>query len=157
GIIFGMTWLPNSHHLIFSYAARPAPDSADLLAVSTDDGEIRRLTVLPKGQFLSCSVSSDGKRLVGALDETDWEVWKVPVGSDRVSNGKAAVKILDRAWEPMWTQVPRAGTLLFNSPATGIRNLWSLALTSGATPRQVTFFSTASITHAALSPDGARV
>src|SRR5262249_6487266 len=107
--------------------------------------------------FLSCSVSGDGKRLVGTLDETDWEVWKAPVGSDPVSNGKAAVRILDRAWEPMWTQVPRAGTLLFNSPATGIRNLWSLTLTSGGTPRQVTFFSSASITHAALSPDGTRV
>jgi eukaryotic-like serine/threonine-protein kinase len=157
GTIFCLAWLPGSQHLVFSYAARPSPDSADLLAVSTDDGEIRRLTVLPKGQFLSCSVSSDAKRLVGALDETDWEVWKVPLGSDPVSNGKAAVRILDRTWTPMWTQVPRAGTLLFNSPATGIRNLWSLTLTNGGRPRQVTFFSSVSIGHAALSPDGTRV
>jgi TolB protein len=47
--------------------------------------------------------------------------------------------------------------LLFNSPATGIRNLWIMPLVGAGVPRQITFLPRASISHAALSPDGARV
>ena len=72
--------------------------------------------------------TADGKRLVGTTEDQDWEVWKAPLGGDPKSNGEVAVRLLDHAWEPMWTQVPRAGMLLFNSPATGIRNLWIMPL-----------------------------
>lgn len=157
GSVFCVAWLPSSRHIVFAYNRRPAPDSADLLSVSIDAGEIRRMTLVPKGIFTSCSVSADGKRVVGTTEDTDWEIWKAPLGSDPNSNGKAAVRLLDHAWQPMWTQVPRAGMLLFNSPATGIRNLWIMPLVGAGAPRQITFFRGANITHAALSPDGARV
>src|SRR5436309_7362682 len=105
----------------------------------------------------SCSVSADGKRLVGTTEDQDWEIWKAPLGSDPKSNGEAAVRLLDHAWEPMWTQVPQAGMLLLNSPATGIRNLWITPLVGAVSPRQITFLPSANVSHAALSPDGARV
>jgi Tol biopolymer transport system component len=47
--------------------------------------------------------------------------------------------------------------LLFNSPATGIRNLWIMPLVGVSAPRQITFLPSANISHAALSPDGTRV
>jgi Tol biopolymer transport system component len=94
---------------------------------------------------------------VGTTDEQDWEIWKAPVGGDPKANAEAAARILDHAWQPMWTQVPRAGMLLFNSPATGIRNLWVMPLTGAGAPRQVTFFPAINVTHAALSADGTRV
>jgi len=94
---------------------------------------------------------------VGTTEDQDWEIWKAPLGSDPKSNGEAAVRLLDHAWEPMWTQVPQAGMLLFNSPATGIRNLWITPLVGAVSPRQITFLPSANVSHAALSPDGARV
>jgi tricorn protease len=145
GSIFCVAWLPSSRHIVFARQPRFGPDSADLLSVSIDAGEIRRLTLVPKGTFTSCTVSADGKRLVGTTDEQDWEIWKAPLGSDPRSNGKAAVRLLDHAWEPMWTQVPRAGMLLFNSPATGIRNLWIMPLAGAGAPRQITFLPNANI------------
>ena len=65
GSIFCVAWLPGSRHIVFAHNPRPNPDSADLLSVSIDAGEIRRLTLVPKGIFSSCSVSADGNRLVG--------------------------------------------------------------------------------------------
>jgi TolB protein len=91
------------------------------------------------------------------MDDTDFELWKAPLDGDAVSNGKAAVRILDRTWEPLWAQLPQAGRLLFSSPATGVRNLWIMPLGPNATPRQVTFVPSATITHSALSPDGSQV
>ena len=156
GSIFCVAWLPDSRRIVFAYN-RNTLDSADLFSVSLDAGEIRRLTLNPKGVFSSGSLSADGKRLVGTIEDADTDIWKVPLGSDPKSNGEAAVRLLDRAWVPMWTQVPRAGMLLFNSPATGIRNLWIMPLVGAGAPRQITFLPRASISHAALSPDGARV
>jgi serine/threonine protein kinase/Tol biopolymer transport system component len=157
GTIFCIAWLPSSRDIVFGYSARPSPDSADLLSVSMDGGEVRRLTLIPKGAFTSCSVSADGKRLVGTTEDQDWEIWKAPLRGDPKSNGEAAVRLLDHAWEPMWTQIPRAGMLLFNSPATGLRNLWIKPLVDTDAPRQITFLPSGNISHAALSPDGARV
>ena len=156
GFIFCIAWMPGSRDLVFSHSAL-SPDAADLLSISIDKGEISRLTLFPRGVFSACSVSADGKRLVGTIDEQDWEIWKAPVGSDPKSNAEAAVRLLGHAWQPMWTQVPPAGMLLFNSPATGIRNLWIMPLTGIGAPRQVTFFPAAHVSHAALSADGARV
>jgi Tol biopolymer transport system component len=102
-------------------------------------------------------VSTDGRRLLGTTEEQDWEILKAPLGSDPKANGESAVRLLDNTWEPMWTQVPASGTLLFNSPATGIRNLWVMPLTGAGEPRQMTFFPRITVNHAALSPDGARV
>jgi len=149
--------MPNSHDIVFAYNPAPAPDSADLLLVSTEGGEIHRLTLVPRGTFTSCSVSSDAKRLVGTTLDTESEIWKAPLSGDPKTNGKAAVRLLDHAWVPMWIQAPRAGMLLFNSPATGIRNLWTMPLAGAGAPRQITFFPKSRINHAALSPDGARV
>ena len=57
----------------------------------------------------------------------------------------------------MWTQIPRSGMLLFNSPATGARNLWVASLDHLTDARQITFLSGGPVTHAALSPDGTQV
>jgi Tol biopolymer transport system component len=111
GSIFCVAWLPDSRRIAFAYNRNPL-DSADLFSVSLDAGEIRRLTLNPKGLFSSCSLSADGKRLVGTIDDADADIWKVPLGSDPKSNGEAAVRLLGRAWAPMWTQVPRAGMML---------------------------------------------
>jgi serine/threonine protein kinase/Tol biopolymer transport system component len=156
GTIFCVGWLPSSRHIIFAYA-RPFYDSADLLSVSIASGEIRRLTLVRRGTFSSCSVSADGKRLVGTIEDQDWEIWKAPLGSDPKSNGNAAVRLLGHAWQPMWTQVSSSGLLLFNSPATGIRNLWTMSLAGGGAPRQITFLPSPNISHSALSPDGSHV
>jgi len=67
GSIFCAAWLPGGRRIIFAYNPSPAPDGADLLSVSVDGGEIRRLTLIPKGAFTSCNLSADGKRLVGQL------------------------------------------------------------------------------------------
>jgi Tol biopolymer transport system component len=156
GSIFCVGWLPGSQHIVFAYA-KPFYDSADLLSVSIASGEMRRLTLVRGGTFTSCSVSADGKRLVGTIEDQDWEIWRAPLGSDPKSNGNAAVRLLGHAWQPMWIQVPSAGMLLFNSPATGIRNLWTISLAAGGSPRQTTFLPRANISHAALSPDGSHV
>jgi len=156
GSIYCVAWLPDSRQLVFSHSVN-SPDAADLLSVSIETGEISRLTLFPRGVFSSCSVSADGKRLVGTTDEQDWEIWKAPLESGPKANAEAAVRLLDHAWQPMWTQVPRAGMLLFNSPATGIRNLWVMPLAGPGAPQQVTFFPATKVTHAALSPDGSRV
>jgi Tol biopolymer transport system component len=149
--------LPGSRHIVFAHTPGLSPNVADLLSVSIDANEMRRLTLMPKGVFTSCTVSADGKRLVGTTEEQDGEIWKAPLGSDPKSNGEAAVRLLDHAWVPLWTQVPRAGMLLFNSAATGIRNLWIMPLVGEGAPRQITFLPKASISHSALSPDGSRV
>src|SRR5262249_31287416 len=156
GTIFCIAWLPSSRNIVFAYA-KPFYDSADLLSVSIGSGEMRRVTLARGGTFTSCSVSADGKRLVGTTEEQQWEIWKAPLDSDPKSNANSAVRLRGPAWEPMWTQVPITGMLLFNSPATGIRNLWTMPLAGAGSPRQITFLPTANISHAALSPDGSRV
>jgi dipeptidyl aminopeptidase/acylaminoacyl peptidase len=58
----------------------------------------------------------------------------------------------------MWTFVSRDGrTLLFNSPLTGSRNLWTMPLDRSAPPRQITTTAGNAVTHSSLSPDGLRV
>src|ERR1051326_788070 len=148
GFIYCLAWIPNSRRVIFS--RQIASDSADLFSVSADAGDIRRLTLGAKGVITSCSVSADGKRLVGTSEEQDWEIWKAQLGTDAIKNGESAVRILDSAWQPMWMQIPRTGMLLFNSPATGIRNLWIMPLNSAREPRQITFFPKATTSHSAL-------
>jgi TolB protein len=50
-----------------------------------------------------------------------------------------------------------ASTLLFNSPATGVRNLWMLLLSGEASARQITFLPRGLVSYSALSPDGSQV
>ena len=157
GFVNCIAWLRDSRHVVYGFNPAPGPDAADLFSVSTDGRENSRLSLLPQGAFQACSISADGKRLLGSIENTDAEIWKAPLDGDPVANGKAAVRFLDRAWQPMWAQIPRVGMLLFNSPATGTRNLWISPLAGGGTPRQITFLPTSRISHSALSPDGSRV
>jgi serine/threonine protein kinase len=55
GTITCAAWLPDSRNIVFSNNPRPNPDSADLVFVSINSGDIRRLTLLPAGSFTSCS------------------------------------------------------------------------------------------------------
>ena len=85
-------------------------------------------------------------------------MWKVPLGTDPLANGRAAERVLDSSQDPMWTFVSRDGrTLLFNNATTGARNLWAMPLASSATPRQITALEGDNVMHSSLSPDGSRV
>jgi Tol biopolymer transport system component len=77
---------------------------------------------------------------------------------DPDANGRGGVRLLDNAQDPLWTFVTREGRiLLFNSPASGSRNLWTMPVNGGSRPRQITAVSGDAISHSSLSPDGLRV
>ena len=101
GFIFCVAWLPDSRHLVFrTPPSAPIPPTCSRYLLTRV--RFSRLTLFPRGVFTSCSVSADGKRLVGTTDEQDWEIWKAPLGSDPKANAEAAVRLLDHAWQPMW-------------------------------------------------------
>jgi Tol biopolymer transport system component len=55
----------------------------------------------------------------------------------------------------MWTFVSRGGeTVLFNSPASGSRNLWTMPADPAAPARQITTVPGDAISHSSLSRDG---
>ena len=70
----------------------------------------------------------------------------------------AAVRVIDGAQDPLWTFATRDGrTLLYNSPASGSRNLWMVGLDGSSKARQITAVAGDAIGHCSLSPDGTRV
>jgi Tol biopolymer transport system component len=154
---YSLEWAADSRSLVYSFDARPLGVNADIWIKPITGGPERRLTLNPRGSFRSVSISRDGKRLLGTVEDLDYEVWRVPVQADPISNAARATRILDAAWQPMWTQLGRTGILLFNSPATGERNLWLMPLDNSNGPRQITFLSGGQISHASLSPDGSQV
>ena len=154
-------WLPDNHHVVVSYVPDPSriPAVNDLAILNADDGSITRITATITDNFLSPSLSADGSRLVATSSGLLHEVWKVPLKSaDPDVNGKSAVRLMDGTQDPFWTFVSRDGhTLLYNSPASGSRNLWTMPLDDSSKARQVTALSGDAISHSALSPDGTRV
>jgi len=83
----------------------------------------------------------------------------VPLKSaDPDVNGAAAVRLIDSNHDPLWIFVTRDGhTLLYNSPASGTRNLWTMPLDGSSGARQITAVSGDAISHGSVSPDGTRV
>jgi Tol biopolymer transport system component len=153
-------WLPDDRHLAISYAAYSrAQVKNDLAILDIEDSSIARVTATIAEGYSAPSVSSDGSRLIATAESRLREVWKVPAkGIDPDANGRGAVRLIESAFDPLWTFVTRDGqTLLFNSPASGIRNLWIMALDGASKPRQITSEGHDAITHSALSPDGKRV
>ena len=152
-------WLPDNRHLVVSYLPSSrvlAP--VELGLVDIQDGSIARLTTTVADGFIDPSVSADGSRLIATSIRPLSEVWKVPLGPDPDANGRAAVRLLDGATDPSWIFVSRDGrTLLFNSPATGSRNLWTMPVDRSAPPRQITTVPGDAVTHSSLSPDGTHV
>jgi Tol biopolymer transport system component len=152
-------WLPDNRHLVISYtpvARQQAP--GDLGILDTQDGSIVRLTTTVGDGLYAPSISADGSRLVATRLHYQQEIWKVPLGSDADANGRAAVRLIDESVGPLWTFVSRDGrTMLFNSPASGSRNLWIAPVDPGAPMRQITTVPGDAISHSSLSPDGARV
>jgi Tol biopolymer transport system component len=121
-----------------------------------EGGTPRRLTLNHSGIFASMNVSRDGSRLMASLGETEYEVWKAPLGPDPEANGRQAQRLLDNAGSPMW--IHTAGPLLlYSSTLSGTRNLWVMPLDGTGPPRQVTSSEMGTVTHASLSPDGSRV
>ena len=120
-------WLPDNRHLVISYlplARQQAP--TDLGVLDTQDGSIVRLTTTVGDGLYAPSVSADGSRLIATRLHYRREIWKVPLGSDPDTNGRAAVRLIGEFAGPLWTFVSRDGrTMLFNSPASGSRNLWT--------------------------------
>ena len=153
-------WLPDDRHLVASYAAYSRTQSApDLAVVDAEDGSISRVTTTIDDGFTAPSLSADGSRLIATAGGQRREVWRVSLKStDADANGRTAVRLIDATQDPLWTFVTRDGrTLLFNSPASGSRNLWVMPLDGTATPRQITAVAGDAIGHSSLSPDGMRV
>ena len=153
-------WLPDNRHLVSSYAAYSRTQSpSDLALVDTEDGSISRITTTIDDGFTAPSLSADGSRLIATAGGPRREVWKVPLKStDGDANGRAAVRLIDGTQDPLWTFVTRDGLkLLYNSPASGRRNLWIMPLDGSSRPRQITAVPGDAIGHSSLSPDGMRV
>ncbi len=152
-------WLPDNRHLAISYlplARQQAP--ADLGVLDTLDGSIVRLTTTVGDGLYAPSVSADGSRLIATRLHYFQEIWKVPLGSDPDTNGRAAVRLIGEFVGPLWTFVSRDGrTILFNSPASGSRNLWTARPDPDAHLSQITTVPGDAISHSSLSPDGTRV
>jgi Tol biopolymer transport system component len=160
GSVYGVTWLPDSQHLVISRAndLTPIPQATDLWLAPIGGGPVRRLTAGVTGRLFRPSVSADGRRILATLQYAEREVWIAPLDGDPVANGNAARRLLDPSTDPMWIQLPHGGdSLLVNSNATGTRNLWLLPLDHAAPMRQITMFGDNSVGHASLSPDGSKV
>ena len=157
--ISAQAWLPDDRYLVVSYLATPgALGASDLGIVDIETGSIVKLTTNVESGFVAPSVASDGGRLVVTSTRQEREVWKVPFGTDPVSNGNAAVRLLDTSVDPMWTYVTRNGrTLLFNNAVVGSRNLWTMPLDRSAAPRQITSVPGNAVMHSSLSPDASHV
>jgi Tol biopolymer transport system component len=157
--VFQHAWLPDNRHLVVSYvpsSRQQAP--SDLGILDVQDGSIMRMTMAVGDSLGVQNISADGSRLIATALQHRNEVWKVPFGPDPDANGRAAVRLLDSTWSPLWTYVSRDGrTLLFNSPASGSRNLWLMPLDGKVAPRQITAMGGDVIAHSSLSPDGLRV
>jgi Tol biopolymer transport system component len=158
GGVYSQAWLPDGRSLVISRWSHALGSSADLLVVSDEGQPVRRLTLAAGTRFVHPAVAANARRLVATTETDQHEVWSVPLGPDPESNGRNAVRLLDASGDPFWAQVSRDGaTLLFNSTASGSRNLWTMPLDGAASPRQITFLSGNVLTHSSLSPDGARV
>ena len=158
GHVYAHAWMPGGKELLFSASPESTPPgSADISIVPLDTRKPRRLTLNDSSRFVSLSVAGSG-RVIATMESYENELWKVPLGPDPVRNGETATRMLEKDWDPLWLQVAHNGTtLLFNSRATGIRNLWTMPADLSAPPRQISTFSRNIVTQAALSPDGARV
>lgn len=160
GTIGQHAWLPDNRHLVVSYSPYSRTQSAfDLGILDVESGSISRLTATILDSFSAPSVSADGSRMIATMSHPMREIWKVPLTSSSPDvNGRSAAHLLQGTADPLWTFVGRdGGTLLFNSPASGSRNLWTFALDGQSTPRQITAVGGDAISHSSLSPDGSRV
>ncbi len=152
-------WMPDNRHLVVAYspfARQQATNDLGILDVTT--GAIVRLTINAGESLSRPSVSADGMRLVATARRNSRELWKVPNGPDPEANGRGAVRLLDGTWDVLWTVGSRDGrTLLFSSPFSGSRNLWSMPADGSAPPRQITEIPGSAVGHSSLSPDGSQV
>ena len=158
GGVYSQAWLPDGKSLVISRWSHALGSSADLLVASDAGESLRRLTLAVGTRFVNPAVAASGKRLIATTETDRHEVWRIPIGGDPESNGKNAVRLLDGSGDPMWAQVSRDGaTVLYNSTASGSRNLWTMPMDGSVSPRQITFLSGNVLTHSSLSPDGSRV
>ena len=150
-------WLPDGRVLV-SYVPADRLFVNDLAVVDVETGAVTRLSANLRESFDAPSVSADGTRILVTASRIQREVWKVPFGPEPDANGRAAVRIVDSAQDPMWIHVGRDGrTLLFNNALAGSRNLWTMPLDGSARPRQITAVPKEAVTHSSLSPDGTYV
>jgi Tol biopolymer transport system component len=154
-------WLPDNRHLVVSFVPDPSriPVANDLAILNVENLSLERFTTTISDNFLAPSLSADGSRLIVTATGVLREVWKVPLRSaDPDVNGRTAVRLMDSSQDPLWIFVTRDGrTLMYNSPASGSRNLWTMPLNGSSQARQITAVASDAVTHSALSPDGARV
>jgi serine/threonine protein kinase len=150
-------WLPDNERVAVAWIGTSGVFNSDLAVINVRDSSMTRLSMNADGGFRTLTISDDGTRLIATLARIRRELWKVPFGPDPDTNGRAATRLLDSTYDPMWTFVSRDGnTLLFNSPISG-RNLWTMPLDRTAVPRQITSIAGNAVAHSSLSPDGSRV
>jgi Tol biopolymer transport system component len=151
--VFSHAWLPDNRHLVVSYVPFPRQlATPDIGILDVENGSISRLTTTVQRGLMWPSVSADGTRMVVASVENVREVWRIPART-----GEPA-RLAGPRGDPMWIYVTRdARTLLFNSNASGSRNLWVARVQDIADARQITFVPGDAIAHSSLSPDGSRV
>jgi serine/threonine protein kinase/Tol biopolymer transport system component len=158
--IRGHVWLPDDRHLVVSYVPYSrAMAGSDLAILDVQTGSVARVTTTIAETLEMPSLSNNGSRLIATSSQPLYEVWKIPLKQNSPdANGRARVRLIDGVMAPMWAFVSRDGrTVLFNSPATGSRNLWTLTMDGSSRPRQITAVPADSIAHSSLSPDGKRV
>jgi Tol biopolymer transport system component len=156
--IQGHAWLPDNRHLVITYSPFDQATN-DLGVLDVPSGTITRVTLNTRDSLVSPSLSTDGSRVVATARRWSREIWKVPSGPDAEANGRAAIRLLDGSWDAQWTFVSKdTRTLLFSSPFSGSRNLWTMPLDGSAPPRQLTQIAgNAVVAHSSLSPDGLQV
>jgi len=151
-------WLPDNRHLVLSYTPfSRAQGALDLAIIDVEDGSISRVTTTISDGFSAPTLSADGTRLIATASRYLREIWKVPIVGNRI-NRASMVQIAADVPDPLWTFASRDGrTLLFNTPASGSRNLWTVTLENRSPPRQITSVLGDAVSHSSLSPDGLRV
>ncbi|MBK5291465.1 MAG: PD40 domain-containing protein [Acidobacteriia bacterium] len=160
GLVSGLGWTQDSRNLLVARSNDPSVivRSTDLWLVPLHGGPHHRLTMGAYGRLVNPHVSASGSRILVSYEGFDGEIVRVPLAGGPDENGRAATQLVAGASDPMWIHMPHGtSSLLVNSIATGIRNLWIYPLDQVDKPRQATMFMDSYVSHASLSPDAIRV
>jgi serine/threonine protein kinase/Tol biopolymer transport system component len=147
--IGGLTWLPDKSALIVAARDRASAPSTppQIWQVAYPGGEARKLTN-DLNQYMSVSLTGDGKTLVATRSELLSNVWVAPAGdaarARQLTNGRENGSS-GCAWTP-------DGRIVYTSLASGYVDIWIMN-PDGSAPKQLTFGTDAN-NFPSVSPDG---